>query len=116
MASFSQIPTLKLSEARDSSTKPAFLASLRDALLNVGFLYISDTGLPAQLVQDVIRECRAFFEDLPQEEKLKVEMKNEKSFLGYNLLGNETTAGKSDWREQIDLVSATLAVARRNRG
>ena len=108
MASFSQIPTLALSQARDPSTKPAFLASLRDALLNVGFLYLSDTGLPQPLIDDVIRECRAFFEELPEDEKIKVEMKNEKSFLGYSRLGNEMTAGAADWREQMDLVSGTI--------
>lgn len=104
MPSFSEIPTLRLSDARDPSTKPAFLTSLRDALLNVGFLYLSDTGLPQSLIDEVIRECRAFFEDLPEAEKMKVEMKNEKSFLGYSKLGNEITAGQADWREQLDLV------------
>lgn len=103
-ATFTTIPTLRLSDAFSPTTKPAFLTSLRSALLNVGFLYISDTGLPDQLIQDVIRECHAFFETLPEEEKLKIEMKNEKSFLGYSRLGNEVTAGKMDWREQVDLV------------
>lgn len=105
MPPFAAIPTLALSDARNPSTKPAFLTSLRDALLNVGFFYLSDTGLPQSLTDDVIRECRAFFEELPQEEKLRVEMKNEKSFLGYSRLGNEMTAGAADWREQMDLVS-----------
>jgi hypothetical protein len=35
-------------------------------------------------VQDVIRECRGFFKDLPLAEKEKIEMKNEKSFLGWS--------------------------------
>lgn len=30
-------------------------------------------------------------------------MKNQQSFLGYSRLGNEITAHKADWREQIDL-------------
>lgn len=34
--SFSEIPVLDLSLARDNSTKPAFLESLRNALLDVG--------------------------------------------------------------------------------
>lgn len=105
MPSFSEIPLLKLSDARNLTTKPAFLVSLRDALLNVGFLYLSETGLPHSLIDNVIHECRAFFEDLSEEEKLKVEMKNQQSFLGYSRLGNEITAGKADWREQMDLVS-----------
>jgi len=103
-ASFTEIPLLRLSEAFLPETKPTFLVALRNALLNVGFLYISDTGLPEDLVQRVIDQCHAFFETLPEQEKLNIEMKNEKSFLGYSRLGNEVTAGKADWREQLDLV------------
>ncbi|KAH8723206.1 hypothetical protein GQ44DRAFT_620999 [Phaeosphaeriaceae sp. PMI808] len=100
---FSSIPILPLSQALDPSTKPAFLEKLRDALLNVGFLYLSETGLPDALVRDVISECRAFFATVPQAEKERIEMKNEKSFLGWSRLDNETTAFNTDHREQLDL-------------
>lgn len=81
---FTQLPILPLSRALNPDTKPQFLADLRSALLNVGFLYLSETGLPHQLIQDVITECKGFFENLPQEEKEKIEMKNQKSFLGWS--------------------------------
>lgn len=100
--SFDAIPLLDLSLSRSPDTKPAFLTSLRDALLDVGFLYIKDTGIEDALIQDVIEQGRAFF-SLPEEQKLEVEMKNVPSFLGYSKLGNEITASKTDWREQIDL-------------
>ncbi|KAJ4987605.1 naringenin 3-dioxygenase [Stagonosporopsis vannaccii] len=102
-STFTTLPILPLSHALDPATKPAFLADLRSALLNVGFLYLSDTGLPPQLVADVIAECKGFFENLPQEEKEKIEMKNQKSFLGWSRLDNETTAFNTDHREQLDL-------------
>lgn len=35
-------------------------------------------------MQRVISECRRFFEELPVEEKEAIEMKNEKSFLGWS--------------------------------
>lgn len=35
-------------------------------------------------MQRVIGECRGFFENLPVQEKEKIEMKNEKSFLGWS--------------------------------
>jgi len=108
--SFSEVPKLKLSDAHDPATKPAFLASLRHALLNVGFLYLSDTGIPQALIDEVIRQCHAFFEVLSEEEKFRIEMKNEKSFLGFSRLGNEVTAGKADWREQLDLVGPRTSV------
>lgn len=119
--SFDAIPVLDLSLSRRPDTKPAFLESLRNALLDVGFLYIKDTGIDDALIQDVIEQGKAFF-SLPEEQKLEVQMKNVPSFLGeiqllpysfdrllngpslgYNKLGNEITALETDWREQIDL-------------
>ncbi|KAL1612174.1 hypothetical protein SLS60_000398 [Paraconiothyrium brasiliense] len=104
-STFSHIPILPLSRALNPSTKPAFLSDLRDALLNVGFLYLSETGLPEELVANVVQECKRFFEELRTEEKEAIEMKNEKSFLGWSRgkLDNETTAFNTDHREQLDL-------------
>ncbi|KAK0278809.1 hypothetical protein LTR35_009074 [Friedmanniomyces endolithicus] len=99
---FTTIPVLDLSEARSEDTKPAFLKQLRQALLTVGFLYIKGTGIEQDLYDRVCEEGIRFF-GLPDEEKLKIEMKNEPSFLGYSKLGNEITAQKADWREQLDL-------------
>ena len=79
--SFNEIPVLDLSLSRHSDTKPAFLSSLRDALLDVGFLYIKDTGINDALVQDVIGQGKAFF-SLSDEQKLEIQMKNVPSFLG----------------------------------
>lgn len=66
--SFSSLPILDLSLADDPTTKPAFLADLRHALMEVGFLYIKNVGIPEDLFQKVISEGRAFF-DIPLEEK-----------------------------------------------
>ncbi|MCJ1309661.1 hypothetical protein MMC25_003321 [Agyrium rufum] len=100
--SFTAIPVLDLSLAREPGMKAQFLDDLRNALLEVGFLYIKSTGISPKLIEDVISEGRAFF-DLPEAKKLEVQMKNAPSFLGYNKLGNEITRFKVDWREQIDL-------------
>ncbi|KAI4123728.1 MAG: hypothetical protein LQ347_006035, partial [Umbilicaria vellea] len=78
--SFTSIPIIDLSLARNPSTKPAFLDSLRHALLEVGFLYISNTGIPDALIADVITQGKAFF-DLPEEKKLEIQMANVPSFL-----------------------------------
>ena len=66
--SFSTIPILDLSLAKDPSTKAQFLDELRHALLEVGFLYLKNVGIPEELTQAVIEEGVAFF-DLPMEEK-----------------------------------------------
>ncbi|TVY29962.1 putative 2-oxoglutarate-dependent dioxygenase [Lachnellula hyalina] len=100
--SFDSIPILDLSLAKDPATKPEFLNQLRHALLEVGFLYLKNVGISEELTQAVIKEGVSFF-DLPMEEKLKVEMKNAPSFLGYSRLDAEITAHTIDHREQIDL-------------
>ncbi|KAK6196574.1 Endoplasmic reticulum transmembrane protein 3 [Pestalotiopsis sp. IQ-011] len=100
--SFKEIPLLDLSLANDPASKPAFLADLRHALLEVGFLYLKNVGISDELFAKVISEGKAFF-DIPREEKLKIEMKNAPSFLGYSQLSAEITAGAVDHREQIDL-------------
>lgn len=72
--SFSTIPVLDLSLSRNPTTKPAFLLGLRKALLEVGFLYINNTGIDETLITEVISDGKAFFE-LPDEAKLEVQMK-----------------------------------------
>ncbi|KAI1392877.1 putative isopenicillin N synthetase [Hypoxylon trugodes] len=100
--SFTSVPILDLALARDPETKPQFLVDLQHALMEVGFLYLKNVGIPDELWQQVISEGKTFF-DIPKEEKLKIEMKNAPSFLGYSQLSAEITAGKIDHREQIDL-------------
>lgn len=66
--SFTSIPVLDLSRARNPETKAAFLGELRDALIEVGFFYIKNVGIPDELFRRVIEQGRAFF-DIPEEEK-----------------------------------------------
>lgn len=90
---FTEIPILDLSEARSEKGKPGFLEQLRDALLNVGFLYIKNTGVDQALYDRVCEEGIRFF-DLSDEEKLGIEMKNQASFLGYSRVGLGCTEGQ----------------------
>lgn len=73
--SFTHIPILSFRQSLSPETKPDFLAQLRHALLEVGFLYLSDTGIDEKLVEEVARQGKGFFE-APEEEKRKLEMKN----------------------------------------
>ena len=86
---FKEIPILDLSKARSEDKKPAFLKDLRDALLNVGFLYIKNTGIDQEVCDRVCEEGIRFF-DLPDDEKLRIEMKNQNSFLGYSRVDMST--------------------------
>ncbi|KAH8734907.1 hypothetical protein BGZ61DRAFT_412589 [Ilyonectria robusta] len=100
--SFTSVPILDLAAAGDPATKPQFLKELRHALMEVGFLYLKNVGISDELFQRVITLGIGFF-DIPEEDKLKIEMKNAQSFLGYSRLSAEITAGEVDHREQIDL-------------
>jgi isopenicillin N synthase-like dioxygenase len=80
---FREIPVLDLSLARDKKTKPEFLSQLQDALLNVGFLYIKNTGIDQAVFDKVCDEGIRFF-DLSESEKSDIEMKRANSFLGYS--------------------------------
>lgn len=66
--SFKSIPVLDLALADDPATKPAFLADLREALMEVGFLYIKNVGISDELFKKVVTLGRAFF-NIPLEEK-----------------------------------------------
>lgn len=88
--SFSEIPILDLSEAKNESTKPELLKKLRDALLNVGFLYIKNFGIDQSLCDHVCAEGIKFF-GLPEDEKLRIEMKNQASFLGYSRVSGDVS-------------------------
>lgn len=66
--SFTSIPILDLAQAKDPATKPEFLTQLRHALMEVGFLYLKNVGIPDELFQTVIEQGKAFF-GIPVEEK-----------------------------------------------
>ena len=101
-SSFDAVPILDLSLADNPDTKAAFLTDLRHAIIDVGFLYIKNFGVDQAFLDKVCEYGKAFF-TLPTEEKLRIEMKNGPHFLGYNKLGNEITARKVDFREQVDI-------------
>lgn len=66
--SFTNVPVLDLSLAGSADTKPDFLDQLRHALLEVGFLYLKNTGISQDLIDNVVEEGIKFF-DIPMEEK-----------------------------------------------
>jgi isopenicillin N synthase-like dioxygenase len=100
--SFTTIPILDYAASTSAVTKPAFLADLRNALVNVGFFYLVNAPIAPNIREDLVKKCKALFE-LPLEKKLEIEMVNSKHFLGYSRLGAEITARKQDFREQFDV-------------
>lgn len=66
--SFTTIPVLDLAKARSPDTKPQLLEELRHALMEVGFLYIKNTDIPNELLDQVKAAGTAIF-DIAEEEK-----------------------------------------------
>ena len=97
------LPVLDLSrlDAGDEAAA-AFRADLRAATHDVGFFYLTGTGIPAELEQRLHRTARDFFA-LAEEDKLAIENVKSPHFRGYTRVGGERTKGKIDWREQIDI-------------
>ncbi|KAB8237538.1 hypothetical protein BDV23DRAFT_170489 [Aspergillus alliaceus] len=97
---FSSIPIIDLRRLQDPLTKAEALEQLREAIFQVGFLYLINHGLEP-LVRRTHEKLPELFA-LPTEVKERCNMINSPSFVGYTRLGAETTAAKTDLREQFD--------------
>ncbi|KQM40348.1 Isopenicillin N synthase [Microbacterium testaceum StLB037] len=79
-----------------------FRDELRAATHDVGFFYLTGTGVSAELEARLLRAAKDFFA-LPEAEKLSIENVTSPHFRGYTRVGGERTQGRVDWREQIDI-------------
>ncbi|KIW68393.1 hypothetical protein PV04_04344 [Phialophora macrospora] len=101
------IPTFHLNKASfdsDPSIRADVLAQLRHSLLDIGFLYISDHGVDAAVVDNLLALLPPLF-DLPEGVKSSASLVNSPHFLGYSSFGHETTAGSQDQREQFEFAN-----------
>jgi isopenicillin N synthase-like dioxygenase len=103
-ANFSSIPVLDYTQVSDPNSRPEFIARLRHALINVGFLYLSNPPVAQHDIDALIDYIPRLF-SLPQDAKDKIRMANSPHFLGYSRLGAELTRGKTDHREQFDIAT-----------
>jgi len=97
------LPVLDLSQL-DAGPQAAarFHDELRAATHEVGFFYLTGTGVSAELETRLHQAALDFFA-LPESEKLAIENIKSPHFRGYTRVGGERTQGKVDWREQIDI-------------
>jgi isopenicillin N synthase-like dioxygenase len=95
----------------DAVERALFLEQLRNAARRVGFFYLIGHGIAPEQIQSVLSASRRFFQ-LPDREKLKIEMVNSPHFRGYTRIGLEHTRGKPDWREQLDIGAEREALTR----
>lgn len=102
-STFSSLPVLHLPD-KDCTPEEetAFCCRLRDICHTVGFFYVTNHGIDASTTADAMNSSRAFFA-LPHDIKQGIANINSPAFRGYVRLGAENTAGRPDWREQIEM-------------
>ncbi|KSU54232.1 isopenicillin N synthase family dioxygenase [Microbacterium enclense] len=104
------LPVLDLSlldEGPDAAAR--FRDDLRAATHDVGFFYLTGTGVGAELEARLLQAAKDFFA-LPEAEKLSIENVTSPHFRGYTRVGGERTQGRVDWREQIDIGPERAAI------
>jgi len=97
------LPVLDLSlldQGPDAAAR--FRDELRAATHDVGFFYLTGTGVSPALEARLLQAAKDFFA-LPEAEKLAIENVTSPHFRGYTRVGGELTQGRVDWREQIDI-------------
>ncbi|KAF4243938.1 hypothetical protein CNMCM6805_010449 [Aspergillus fumigatiaffinis] len=104
---FTNIPILDYGQTTRPDTRQEFLGQLRDALVNVGFMYLKNPPVPMTVQEKLVEKAKEMF-DLPLEKKEQLAMVNSKHFLGYTRLGDERTTGKTDHRESFDFSTECL--------
>ncbi|KAI0970133.1 putative hyoscyamine 6-dioxygenase [Xylaria arbuscula] len=109
--SFESIPTIDLSLANDPDTLPNLLKDLRHALIDVGFLYVSNHGVPRSVISDLVKALPELF-GLDEQAKRAVALENSPHFLGYSGFGSEHTGGAVDLREQFEFATELTAIWR----
>ncbi|WP_188756401.1 isopenicillin N synthase family dioxygenase [Microbacterium album] len=105
------LPILDLSQL-DAGPEAAarFREDLASATRDVGFFYLTGTGVEPELEARLLRAARDFFA-LPEADKLAIENVKSPHFRGYTRVGGERTRGAVDWREQLDIGPEREAVA-----
>lgn len=97
------LPVLDLSLLDQGPEAAArFRDELRAATHDVGFFYLTGTGVSPALEERLLQAAKDFFA-LPEAEKLSIENVTSPHFRGYTRVGGELTQGRVDWREQIDI-------------
>lgn len=96
------LPVLDLDRYRQPSLRPAFVAELRAALHEVGFLYLTGHGVDPGLNRSVLDVAGRFF-SLPDADRLAIANIGSPQFRGYTPLGTEHTNGRADRRDQVDI-------------
>jgi isopenicillin N synthase-like dioxygenase len=98
-----------LSLANDPFGRGALLQQLREALFNIGFLYIKNHGVQEETISNLARLLPPLFAQ-PPKAKAALSKLNSPHFLGYSGYAEESTLGVKDLREQFDFATELSAI------
>ncbi|WP_227985016.1 isopenicillin N synthase family dioxygenase [Nocardia spumae] len=105
LTSFSEVPNIDIAPlfGADAAAKAAVAAELACAASDIGFMYVSGTGIDERVFAELLRSAKRFFAD-PLEAKMRTYIGNSTNHRGYVPEGEEVFAGMSaDRKEAFDL-------------
>ncbi|GAA5955481.1 hypothetical protein JCM8115_006767 [Rhodotorula mucilaginosa] len=104
--SFTELPVIDLSRLQSDSVEErrALAAEVQEAAIATGFFYISNHGVPQDVLDAAFDQAKTFFAQ-PMEKKMEVDHKLGDSFKGYVPLKGENVdpASRGDMHEAFDL-------------
>ncbi|KAH6912598.1 2OG-Fe(II) oxygenase [Coprinopsis sp. MPI-PUGE-AT-0042] len=97
---FQQVPVIDLSKLSvdDPVVRQKLVAQVRDACIRVGFFYVSNHGIPEDVIQRTLDSAAEFFA-LPLDKKMEIYVKKQANYKGYSPL----SSGKNDPNGAADL-------------
>jgi isopenicillin N synthase-like dioxygenase len=97
------IPTIDLRQlASNAGRRETHLEDLRRTVGTIGAFYLVGHGIAPEDADRILDLTHRFFA-LPEAERHSIAIANSPHFRGYTALGNEYTAGRPDWREEVDI-------------
>ncbi len=103
---FKDIPIVDFAGFRDGreQDRQAIAAQIDSALQRVGFFYVINHGVPADLLERLYQQTKDFF-DLPEQEKLQVSIDKASNHRGYFPMGRENVEPTAtvDLKEGFDI-------------
>jgi isopenicillin N synthase-like dioxygenase len=86
----------------DAKQRQALVQEIGETCHRIGFFYVVNHGIPAEVSARYLAAMRAFFA-LPLAAREAIDKQNSPQFRGWEQLGSELTNNRVDYREQLDI-------------
>ncbi|MBJ7539070.1 isopenicillin N synthase family dioxygenase [Marinomonas transparens] len=100
------IPLIDLSKLIHESdvVRQNEIKALDKACREIGFFYLTNTGIPTELMAKLMQEAKRFFAQ-PQDKKNAIDITHCQNHRGYGNIGEEQLdeVGHADWKETFDM-------------